>query len=545
MATGDQYADNGMPQGVDNSHGHIQPRWGDKKNMISGSSLKPDVSTTSMSWNSMKPKWDLISTVAGGTATMRWAGEKYLPKHQYEAQDPYNERLSRATLKNYTLRTLENLTSKAFRDAPKFNPDVPQQILDLATDIDAEGADFSIFTRAWFRMAVERSFAFVLVDHSNTAMPAIDGIVVPRTKADDAKQNVRPFWRLVDPMDVIYMRLEKVDGNMVLAEVRIKELEVVSNGWTDTYIEHIRVLRRGLYEVWEKRVTRKGAKPVWIIIESGEMGLDYIPLVSFYTSQMGLAEGKPPLEDLAYLNVEHFQSSADQRAILTVARFPILAVSGATNNDPNGAPILIGPKQWLSVADPQGRIYYVEHAGKAIEAGRIDLEDLEDQMASYGSEFLRKRPGASSATGRALDSAEAISALMAWGMDFKSAIEQALKYTADWLKLGSGGTVAYEIKADISVGESKELDVLDRARARKDISRITLLEEFKRRSMLSAEFDEKKDQEQLDAEPVVDAQGFDMTLSSTTSKTAPKGIPTVKGKPGPARTTGEPPVTTA
>jgi hypothetical protein len=203
---------------------------------------------------------------------------------------------------------------------------------------------------------------------------------------------------------------------------------------------------------------------------------------------------------------------------------------------------VIGPKQWLSVADPQGRIYYVEHAGNAIAAGRTDLEDIEDQMASYGSEFLRKRPGASSATGRALDSAEAISPLMAWGIDFKDALEVALQFTADWLKQPKGGTVAYEIKADITVGESKELDVLDKARARKDLSRKTFLSELKRRDILSTEFDEEKDAKEIEEEPVDETPGVEMSVST----------PGVRGrktggtdKRGPARTTGEPPVTTA
>ena len=542
MATGDQFADRGMPQGIDDKPGTIQRRWGDPGS-APGQPKKPDVSTPSPSYLAMAPKWDIIDTVLGGTATMRAAKERYLPKHQYEGQEAYNERLSRATLKNYTLRTLENLTSKAFRDPPILNPDVPEQIKTLLEDADTEGNNFLVFSRAWFRSGVQRAFGFVLVDHTR-AQPIAGR---ERTLDDDRREGVRPFWRLVDAADMLFMRAEKRGDKVQVVEARIREWETEPDGeWGQKCVERIRVLKPGTFDLYEKRVVRKGAKPKWVLIDGGPMGLDYVPLVQFYTSKEGLGEGKPVLEDLAYLNVEHFQSSADQRSILTVARFPILAVSGASNADPNGDPVVIGPKKWLSVADPQGRIYYVEHAGKAIEAGRTDLEDLEDQMASYGSEFLRKRPGASSATGRALDSAEAISPLMAWGMDFKDALELALQYTADWLKLGEGkgGTVAYQIKPDVSVGESKELDALDSARERRDISRKAYLGELQRRDILSPEFDEAKDKAELDKEPPPDNGGFEATIKSSGGRAAPKdpGGGGTPQKRGPERTTGEPPL---
>lgn len=544
MATGDQYADRGMPQGVDEKAGVIQKRWGDKNPLAApGTNKKPDVSTPSPSYLAMTAKWEIIDTVLGGTASMRCAGEKYLPRHQYEGNEAYKERLDRATLKNYTLRTLENLTSKAFRDPPILNADVPEQIKTLLEDVDMEGNNYVVFSREWFRSSVQRAFGFVLVDHSR--VEAIAGR--ERTLDDDRKEGVRPFWRMIDAADMLYMRAEKVAGKIQVVEARFREWETEPDGeWGQKTKERIRVLRPGSFELYEKVVVRKGAKPKWVKVDGGPMGLPYVPLVSFYTAKDGLAHGKPVLEDLAYLNVEHFQSSADQRSILTVARFPILAVSGATNADPNGDPVVIGPKKWLSVADPQGRIYYVEHAGKAIEAGRTDLEDLEDQMASYGSEFLRKRPGSSSATGRALDSAEAISPLMGWGMDFKDALELALQYTADWLKLGEGkgGTVAYQIKPDVSVGESKELDALDSARERRDISRKAYLGELQRRDILSPEFDEAKDKAELDKEPPPEQNGFEATIKSSGRGGAPNapGGTGTNEKRGPERTTGEPPL---
>src|SRR5690606_28345549 len=137
---------------------------------------------------------------------------------------------------------------------------------------------------------------------------------------------------------------------------------------------------------------------------------------------------------LAYLNICHWQSSSDQRNVLTVTRFPMLAISGALKENPDGsAPINVGPHSYLQMDDPQGKFYFVEHTGAAMSAGRQDLEDLKEEMASYGAEFMKKRPANEGVVARALDSAESLSALQVWVIDFRDALERLLRLTAKWL----------------------------------------------------------------------------------------------------------------
>jgi hypothetical protein len=51
----------------------------------------------------------------------------------------------------------------------------------------------------------------------------------------------------------------------------------------------------------------------------------------------------PPLEDLAHMNLEHYQLRSDQRNALTVASFPMLALYGW--NKDNEGEIDIGPRK--------------------------------------------------------------------------------------------------------------------------------------------------------------------------------------------------------
>lgn len=232
------------------------------------------------------------------------------------------------------------------------------------------------------------------------------------------------------------------------------------------------------------------------------MDIDEIPLVTFYTVRDGFMVGKPPLTDLAHLNVAHWQSSSDQRNVLTVARFPILAASGTLGEDEEGK-ITVGPHSFLFMPDAQGKFYYVEHSGDAIEAGRNDLKDLEEQMANFGAEFMKKRPGNEGQTTRLLETSESLSSLQVWVIDFKDALENCLRLTAKWMGSDeeTGGSVLLD-SDDIGIGEADtaHLDALDKARTRKDISRKAYLEELKRRQVLSEEFDIDDDADELEDE---------------------------------------------
>ncbi|HKJ73745.1 MAG TPA: DUF4055 domain-containing protein [Alphaproteobacteria bacterium] len=441
-----------------------------------------DPSTTSYAWDAMAPKWDMIETLLSGTDAMRDAGEKYLPRHSEESDGNYDERLERCTLFNMMELTLEALVGKPFSDPLKINDDVPQEIQQILHDVDLQGNDISTFARHWFREGLAKSFAHVLVDYPVLTEEQRRG----RTLADDRREGRRPYWVLIKPENVIFAAAENINGREVLTHVRIKEEVVVREGFAENVVSRVRVLEPGMFQVWEFVRQNKRRKGEWKIVAEGATGLNFIPLVTFYSNRSSLMFGKPPLEDLAHLNIRHWQSTADQINVLTVARFPILAVAGAT--DSTGTTMAIGPRQLLGTKDPNGRFYYVEHSGKAIEAGRQDLMDLEQMMASYGAEFLKRRSGNVTATGRALDSAEAMSSLQDAAIRFNDTVNKALDMTATWLDLPDGGTV--EIKQDYGPSKVSDqmLKTLLEARKNGDLSREDLLDQLKQLQILSDDF---------------------------------------------------------
>lgn len=437
----------------------------------------------------MAPKWRLVSALLGGTMAMREAGEDYLPQHEAESNPNYQERLTRCTLYNMMELTLDSLVGKVFVEPLVFHTDVPTAITAFEADVDLQGNNASVFAREVFRMALAKSVAHVLVD-----MPTI--VAEDRAKMsreDDLKGNRRPYWSLVDPENVIFMYSEVEAGVEVLKQVRFLEQVTSLNGFQQVSVPQIRILYPGRWETWQPKPDSK-EKDEWEKKNDGTYDLDVIPLWSFYANRTGLGEGKPPLEDLAYLNVRHWQSTSDQINILTVARFPMLACSGATSD--NGAVMKVGPRQLLGIREPNGKFYYVEHTGKSIESGAKDLQDLEEKMAAYGAEFLRRKLSGVTATERALDLAETMSSLRDMANRFADGLGRLLDLTAKWMRISApGGSVKINTDFIQRAEDDVDLQILTAAYEAGAITLVTYLKELQRHDVVSPDLD-------IDAEAV-------------------------------------------
>ena len=493
--------------------------------------------TTSLAYDRMEPRWALMEALLGGTETMREAGETYCPKHEEETDLSYQARLDGSVLYNMTEETLNTLVGKPFSVDMIVNDDVPDPIRGTETDpasgllydIDLQGNSLQIFCQNWFREGMAKALCHVLVDlpppaEVSNADP--NQPPPPRTLADDRREGRRPFWVLVKPEAVIFARAEVVEGREVLKHVRLLETYVEQDRFGEVCKQRIRVLEPGTVEYWEPDLTRKkDGEPEWVRTQGPwETGLDYIPMVTFYANREEFMVGKPPLLDLAHLNVTHWQSTSEQRHILQVARFPILACSGASSEDSD--PIVIGPNRVLYNPDAAGRFYYVEHTGASIEAGRKDLEDLERQMEAYGAQFLQRDPGAQTATSKAINSADSSSSLASRVAVFEDAVAQALDYTAEMLGLTqSGGTVELLKTYNEVPDDGSSVAHVLKARELKIISRKAAVESLRQKGVLPEDFDAELDAEELEgeADDAMARAGFDLDPAGGQPKSPPPG----------------------
>jgi len=455
--------------------------------------------TTMDQYDAMLPAWTKIQTVLDGTAAMRDAGQQYLPQHDKESDTAYWERLERCTLLNMTKLTLDSWVGRPFSEPVEIKDDVPTEILALTENIDTLGSNLNVFSRNWFKEGVAKSYSHVLVDMPRTSERG-DGR--PRSLEDDRLDGVRPYWVQISPEKLFFAEAAIIAGKEVLQEVRFLEEHTRRDGFalvTEEQVKRLYLNDEGTVsvEIWRFEAVGKSRKKVWRIYDSWIMDIDQIPIVTFYSDRQSFMLGKCPIEDLADLNIAHWQSTSDQRAILTVARFPILACSGGTDETNK---LVVGPNKWLYCPDPQGKFYYVEHTGAAIKAGDQDLTELARQMGEYGSEWMKKRPNRETATARTLDTAESTSALQDVTLRFQDALENVMMLTAKWLGLDNGGSLAVYSNFSATPVGGEGLRVLTEARKNRDISRAAFIVELKRAGVLDEDFDEKKDADKLEGE---------------------------------------------
>lgn len=480
--------------------------------------------------------WQKMDAVLGGTETMRLAGKSYMPVHTGEESDRYGDRLSTATLWGMTKLTLEGWVGRPFESPLELDDNVPDQIKALAEDIDQQGTNMDTFARSWFETGISKAFCHVLVDFQGS-VEREDGKEL--SKKDTDAQNMRPYWLLIEPDTVIAARAEVIEGQELLVHLRLHEVTVEvdpDDMFSEVMVERIRVYDRKLdedgnpsvYVSVYKRSEEKGEANTlkgWPMeVPPFKIDIDVIPLVTFYSNRQGFLLGKSPLDDLCDLNVKHWQSQSDQDAILTIARFPILAASGVDgveDEDPLEASpnasrdfrkgesaTVIGPFKVLTTSDPKGKFYYLEHSGEAIQAGQSSIDKLEEKMSAYGSEFLKDTPDRQTATARSMDSKESTNPLQAVTLSFIDAIQTALSMTAKWMGLDTsdkdteykGGTVT--LNTEFSGGETSTVDLaaLGTARQGRDISRTTYLAELTRRKILAKTFNAEEDKKELQKE---------------------------------------------
>jgi hypothetical protein len=473
---------------------------------------KLDPSTVSAAYAASEAYWAQVSTILDGTEAMRTAGERYLPQHTNEKEQRYLERLESAVLYNATELTLESWVGRPFSDPINVGEDVPDEVQAYLEDVDLQGNAAGVFARNWFREGLAKGLAHVLVD-----FPAMeDEEVSVRSRADDLRENRRPYWCFVQPENLIFASAVVENGREVLTHVRIKETEVSRVGFCEEIEHRIRIwdrilpgempdrpelagLEPGVYvSLWALRRAGKSRRAEWELVENPRLvGIPEIPLVTFYAHREELMKGRSPLEGLVDLNIRHWQSLSDQINILTAGRFPLLALSGGSEED---SIITIGPWKVLFTPDPKGKFYYVEHSGAAIGAGRDDLQDLEEKMAAYGADFLRKKPGSLTATARALDSAEATSPLQDAVIIFNDALSRVMEYMAMWEGRDELGTIS--VSSDFGPEEfvRGDVDAIKEARKLRDLSRRRFLEELKRRGALADEFDFDENDRELEDE---------------------------------------------
>jgi len=435
-----------------------------------------------------------IRALMGGTTAMREAGNKYLPKFTAETGETYNERLALSWLFNGTRKTVRDMTGRVFKKPVELAEDTPDVVKEWAQNIDLAGRDLSTFARQVFEDGMQAGVAYIMVD-----APARPEAV---TRAQAQTMGLRPYMAHLRVEDVLGWRTEVVNNVTVLAQLRIMESvteQDPKDEFADITVDQVRVLDRteqGVMTRLYRKAKDAAGKDQWQLQDEPTFsGMFEITVVPFYANRCGFFEAEPLLDDLADVNIAHWQSQSDQRNILHFARVPILFGSGRADDEP----ITISVGQMTTAADPAADLKWVEHSGHAIAAGRRDLKDLEFQMETHGLQLLVAR--SESATGATLDAEKETSVLGMTADQMQDALEQALIWMAQYGGIDAAPSVTINKEFTVGMMTAQEMGVLLQAVQSGNMSRETFLRELARRGMVAADLDPDEEADRIGTQP--------------------------------------------
>lgn len=389
---------------------------------------------------------EIMRDLWGGTAKVRERGARYLPRAPGERPANYNARLGRSVLFNATRRTIEGLVGMVFTNDPTLSDDVPEQIVEQWENIDNAGTHGDVFLRELLQDALTTGHAAILVDFPNTAGT--------QTAADEAgAYPIRPYWVPIKKDNICSWRTMTEYGRLFLTQLVLKESVYVPDGaYGEVEQVRYRIFARENGTVSYRLITVTDDKRVVVLQEGLYPTQTEIPVAEVVTSgKRSLFESDPPLADLGYLNIAHYQERSDYATAKHMTCVPILHMAGVDQmTGPDGLPVsevVVGPNNSITSSNPAAKVEYVAHDGQSLAECRTSLEDLKVEMATLGLAMLAPdKRAAETATAKRIDKTTSDSALSVTARGEQDAVERALQFHANYLRLEDGGSI--EISRD-------------------------------------------------------------------------------------------------
>ena len=363
------------------------------------------VSDPNTSWYAQEPHWILIEDLMGGTYGMRKKHRRYLPQEPRELDESYDNRLARSVCPPYYQR-LERMLAGMLTRKPVRLEDTSDSITEQLFDVDMQGNDLNVWTYETARKLVRYGHVGTLVD-----APTDGG---------------RPYWCTYTPRQILGWRTEPKDGQQVLSMLRLSETVTVPDGeYGEKAVQQIRLLTPGAYQLHQK-----GDDGEFRITDEGTTSLSEIPFSIAYSNRMGYLESRPPLEDIAELNLKVYQVQSDLDNQLHISAVPMLAFFGF----PSAAEeVSAGPGE--AIAFPaEGKAEYIEPKGTSFDYQFRRLEQIAAQINELGlSAVLGQKLSAETAEAKRIDRSQGDSTMMVIAQNVQDMIDNCLQYHAQYL----------------------------------------------------------------------------------------------------------------
>lgn len=424
-----------------------------------------DPSIPSAAYRRMEPRWIKCRACMLGTEAIRAGGTDFVPQYADEDDDRYEVRKNLAAFYNGFARTVLASVGMLLEEEPALGADMPQELVDLSENIDAAGTHLTVFARRLAAAGIIDSYAGVLVEHSRAGGPGVDmskaseaaTVAVTTGTAIDASDEksleLRPYFLLFKADDIFKKFYETVNGVRTLVLLILREVVMVRVGQFGTKTQtqyRVYTNERGVikYQLWVSP-NLGGESPGRPTLTEGptvitnQTEIPWSPFVA--GEEIAQDEYKPPLSDLADLNIQYHNSLTNNLSLQALAMVPTPVRIGATPDaEGNYPPVVFGPGNTIEAPVTEGAhqpVYWLSPDVSVLVPGENTLVTTKADMGAVGSAFLSPESRVrETAAAKRIDSAAQRATLATVARSLKDCLERAYDLMAKYRNL-KGGSV--------------------------------------------------------------------------------------------------------
>ncbi|NEP50328.1 MAG: DUF4055 domain-containing protein [Moorea sp. SIO3C2] len=380
-----------------------------------------------------------ISNWINGTKIDMSKAARYLPRNEGEPPSAYQARLLRSRWVGFFSQAINGFAG--LLTDYEIASDSPKSFVDAIADIDCANTSLTTFLSNADKKGLCDGWCLVLVEY-----PVKENIL---SAADEIANSDRPYLCLISRRDVINW---SIVGNVLEWIVIRRNVEKPVTEFMSETTEQYWVLRAGSCEVYE--IGEGGGLGTVELVQSFELRspsgklMDKIPAIFYPVSTLNPFELLPPLHDLALSNITHYQEWSDYREVRYKCNVPVPVLKGLLDAPDR---LVIGPNTVVTLP-PDGDFFYREPSGKAIEATRQAIIDIEKQMLQRSLAFFGGNSHMT-ATEAELRSAQTVSELTQMARDKESAVKGIINCWTQWTSEEPNGGIKVNtnlIKSPIS-----------------------------------------------------------------------------------------------
>lgn len=392
-----------------------------------------------------------MRTVFEGDKAIKANAKTYVPKNKGVDDSDYNAIIQRSVFENFTEATAKGISGLIFAKEPRIS--LPASLELLKDNIDMDDNTIVDLSQNIVNELMEVGRCGLLID-----VPNIDttGMTKPQTDA----LNIRAFTKLYKSETIINWRYEAINS---VNKLTLLILHEVYEDWTDRFTSTLKNRYR-VYslidnicyvEVFEEndKTFNNTMKMKQVIVKGST--INYIPFIPLTYKDISIIPVKPPLMDIANINLNYYGVAVERRNVIHFVGNPFFMGKGINTRDDKGnaLTITLGSSIAQIFQEVNADMKIVETQGTGLAFNESYLNDCKSTMAALGARLLVPESNTQvSENTMQMKTAGYRATIMQIANTASRAITQALKIIAEW-EGQNPDEVKLELNTDYNLSE--------------------------------------------------------------------------------------------